>query len=224
MNPLARLGAAAGAAVLTLSLAAPAHAAKYVHNDAAGDVVVERCTWTTPEPPTDPEAEPTEPTDECTEGGADATFREGDITRTAIRHTARKVIIRTSYRELTRTNGFAVFVGSLRTNERVHRDVSIFFEPEFAPNGEVDVSRPNGDSVRCRVGKTVDFTANVIEVRIPRGCLSRPRWVQVSSGHIAVATTGDENNGGSTLAIDDAFTSNEARLFEMNWSPRVRRA
>ncbi len=248
MNPLTRLGAAAGIAVLALGLTAPAQAGRYVHNDPAGDVQVDVCTWTTPEPdpePTTTESPAPEPTDTTTDtsttgpvvaeepesdfedecssesSGTDASWREGDITRFAVRHTARKVILRTTFRELTRTEGFGVSIGMIRTNERLNRVVSVFFDNEFAPNGEVDLSRPNGDSVRCRVGKSIDFTSNVIEVRIPRTCLSSPRWVKVGVGQLTMSITGDEANGSAAFAADDALSSTVRD--ELTWSPRVRR-
>jgi hypothetical protein len=248
MNSLTRLGAAAGIAVLALGLTGPAQAGKYVHNDPAGDVQVDVCTWTTPPPTPDPAPTPTtepDPTatespapepstttapepepgldDGCTteSSGVDASWREGDITRFVVRHTARKVILRTSFRELTRTDGFSVTIGAIRTNERVNRMVSVFFDSEFAPNGEADLSRLNGRPVRCHVGKSIDFTANVIEVRIPRKCLSSPRWVKVGVGQVSLSMTGDDANGSDAIAADDALSSGVGE--NLTWSPRVRR-
>ena len=242
MNSLTRLGAAAGIAVLALGLTGPAQAGKYVHNDPAGDVYVDVCTWTTPEPtpepdPTSTESPAPEPTtttepevddeeefgDECSSesSGIDATWREGDITRFTVRHSARKVILRTNFRELTRTDGFSMSIGAIRTNERMNRVVTVFFDSEFAPNGEVDLSRMNGDSVRCRIGKSIDFTSNVIEVRIPRKCLSSPRWVKVGLGQLSMSMTGDDANGNISVAADDAQSSSV--LDDLTWSPRVRR-
>jgi hypothetical protein len=240
MNSLTRLGTAAGVAVLALGLTAPAQAGKHVHNDPAGDVYVDVCTWTTPEPtpepdPTSTESPAPEPTtttepeyedefeDMCSSesSGIDASWREGDITRFTIRHSARKVILRTKFRELSRTDGFSMNIGAIRTNERMNRVVSVFFDSEFAPNGEVDLSRLNGDSVRCRVGKSIDFTLNVIEVRIPRKCLSSPRWVKVGVGQLSMSLNGDDENGSIAVAADDAQSSTVGD--DLTWSPRVRR-
>lgn len=217
MHPLARLGAAAGAAVLALSLAAPAHAAKYVHYDTKGDVIVSHCTYT------ESETEPMEePTDECTET-VDPTVLEGDVTRTAIRHTERKVIVRTSYRELTRGDDFNIHIGAIRTNEGLNRHLFLMFADGMT---EVDLIRPNGNPVACRLGRTLDFTANVIEVRVPRSCLSSPRWVKVGLAHIRVNFEETETETGYTYSdstsIDDALSPSMGE--EPVWSPRIRRA
>jgi hypothetical protein len=244
MNRLARLGATSGAVILALSLAAPAEAARYVHHDAAGDVVVERCSFTFTEPEPDPATSPTadpsaqpgtspetapvladeeDPEDEDCTDAREPSFKEGDITRVAIRHTNRRVIIRTNYRELTRGEGFRVLVGQIRTNEHVARDVTLFYDRDFAPKGEVVLSRHNGDEVHCSLGKTLDFTANVIEVRIPRGCLSRPRWVRVGVGHVSMKFTGSETGGQTVVAIDDALRTGTTLDSDLTWTPRIRK-
>jgi len=241
MNRRARLGATSVAALLCLGLAAPAEAARYVHHDAAGDVVVERCTFTeptpapVPDPSTSPTADPatspaTDPdlTDEdeddeqCTHA-RDRSYKEGDITRVAIRHTNHRVIIRTNYRELTRSQGFRVLVGQIRTNEHVARDVVLIYDRDFAPKGEVVLTRHNGDVVSCGLGKTLDFTANVIEVRVPRTCLSRPRWVRVGVGHISMKFTETRTGGQIVTGIDDALRTSTTDDSDLTWSPRIRR-
>lgn len=216
MFPLARLGAATGTALLALSLAAPAQGARYVHTDESGDVHVETCTYTEP---TDAAVEPTE---ECTDG-VDSTVREGDVVRAAIRHTNRKVVLRTDFRRITRTEEFSVQIGLIRTNENVNRHVVLFYADGMT---ELSMTRPNGDRVRCRIGRTLDFADDYIEVRIPRGCLSRPRWVQVGIGHLGFDFQETEDESGSTVTevsrVDDAF-SPTMRDSGPVWSPRVRR-
>lgn len=202
MNPLARLGVIAGALALAAGLTAPAHAARYTYADATGDVSTESCTF---------EFEGPEPTEECTEG-TDPAAANGDITRVVIRHAPRTVVIRTHYRELTRSG--SVWIGAIRTNEGVRREV--IWDGD---TGRVIVFARDGRRVRCGVERTVDAAANVIEVRVPRTCLSRPRWVEVGVGHVRFQV--DEDGAGFTAGADDS--QSPAVRDSLTWSPRVRR-
>ena len=213
MNPLARLGAAAGTALLALGLAAPAHAGSYTYYDAAGDVYTETCTYT----------EDFE-TDECTDG-EDPTITEGDVIASSIQHRDRKVVLRTRYRELTpQPEGIRYHVGHIQTNEGIKRDVFLLFRGAWG-EGFFELSRPNGDRVRCSLGKTVSYAEDLIEVRIPRSCLSRPRWIRAGQGHVWGSITETETETGTVYS--DSFHADDAHATgmtdELKLSPRVYR-
>lgn len=202
MNPLARLGVIAGALTLAAGLTAPAHAARYAYDDATGDVSAETCTF---------ELDGEEPAEECTEG-TDPQAANGDITRVVIRHAPRKVVIRTHYRELTRAG--SLWVGGIRTNEGVRREV--IWDGD---SGRMLVFARDGRRVRCGAERTVDAAAEVIEIRVPRSCLSRPRWVEVGVGHVHFDITDDET--GFMVGADDG--QSPVVRDSLTWSPRVRR-
>ena len=202
MNPLARLGVIAGALALGAGLTAPAHAARYTYADATGDVSTESCTI---------DFEGPEPAEECTEG-VDPEAANGDITRVVIRHAPRTVVIRTHYRELTRAG--SVWIGWIRTNEGVRREVMW-----DGDTGQMTVFARDGRKVRCGVERTVDAAAETIEVRVPRSCLSRPRWVEVGVGHVRFAW--HEDGTGFTAGADDS--QSPVVRDSLTWSPRVRR-
>lgn len=218
MNPLARLGATTGAVLLALSLASPAGAERYVHYDARGDVQVENCTYTEPtDPATDPSLDPEE---DCTTS-TDRTVREGDITKVVVRHSHYRVVLRTTFRELTRSTDFNLHLGSVRTNEGLHRDIFVAYT-----KGETELAmfRGDGRAAKCDISKTIDFADNYIEVRIPRHCLSRPRWVQAGVGQIRLNFTESPDGASmsSSMFVDDGL-SPTVRDAGPVWSPRVHR-
>ncbi|TCJ30502.1 hypothetical protein [Nocardioides jejuensis] len=201
MNTLARLGALAGTAALTLGLAGPALADTFTYYDKAGDVWADTCTY----PADDPMAD-----GECTDA-RDSTIAEGDVIAASIQHNARKIVLRVRYRELTRDTDFHVFLGDIRTNEHLHRGVAVGYDSEEGVSFADLFRMSDGNDVRCSLGRTVDFTNNLIEVRIPRGCLSSPRWIQAGMGHLRFSETeGTAEDGTSTVTeatyFDDALS------------------
>lgn len=203
MNTLARLGAAAGTAVLALGLVAPAHAATWSYNDRSSDVAVETCDETT---------------EECTPK-ATTTTAQGDIVRSVVEHRSRKVVLRTKYRDLARGDWNSLYWGRVETNEGLKRQVGIFIDPDGTRTTRL--FRPNGNPVRCSVGTTVSYADNVIELRIPRSCLSGPRWVRAGQSFWRIAEgTGDAANTTVWWGDDGQSASpNDTPVL----SPRVRR-
>lgn len=197
MSPYTRIGAVTAALLLGLGVTAPAHAARYVHRDAAYDVQSETCTSET----------------ECTQ--TVVTTAEGDVRRTAIRHTRDKVVVRTTFRKLSRTSDERLFVGRIVTNEGLKRDAVMYFEPG-AGRGTAMLLRPNGALARCTVSGRVDYGNDVLVLSVPRRCLSAPRWVRVGVGYARY------QDGGVEFA-DDALIKAGVRDQPV-LSPRIRRA
>ncbi|MDO7868308.1 hypothetical protein [Nocardioides jiangxiensis] len=205
MKILARLGALAGTPVLALGLAAPAHAGGYTYYDKAGDVTVETCDATTYE---------------CTDA-VDSSIKEGDAIRSTVQHHAHNVELRTSYRELSGLPEGGALFATVRTNEKLTRHVIVFHDPEMG--SDAFMIRPNGDMVKCGgISTTVSYSRNIIDVKIPRGCLSRPRWIQAGQGYMwgqTVEGTTEAPNGSELSYIDDAQTAGLS--YDLRFGPKV---
>lgn len=130
--------------------------------------------------------------------------RDGDIARVRM-FNGNRVGIRVSFDELKRTDGFRVDLLRLVTNERVVREVSVLAGPGFG-DGEVTVTRANGDDVGCGVRHSTDYEANVVVIHVPRWCLSDPRSVRV--GYIAASLTSTLR----LLFLDDAQRDHTASV------------
>jgi hypothetical protein len=122
----------------------------------------------------------------------------GDIVRTHLWH-AHRVGAQVRFADLQKTGDFRADVLRIHTNENVNRTVMISAGPGNW-RGSVDLTKANGDTVPCRVAHSIDYTANVVTVRVPRSCLSRPRWVSMGFG--SLTSDGDDTG---TMYLDDAL-------------------
>lgn len=199
-----RRGAAAFALAcgLTATSFGPAAAQTVTVNDARGDVM--RYTM-----PVDDTAEP-DP-----EGVVDPAVTNGDVLRTTIRHSARRVAVRVKFVDLRRAGMFRGDFLSLRTNEGVRREVSLMAGTGMW-RGEADMTRPSGHPVKCAIRHRINYDTNVVKLSFPRRCASSPRWVQVGLGSMWAGADME------TFYMDDAQTDGEVRDV-LVWSPRVRR-
>ena len=109
--------------------------------------------------------------------------RRGDIRRTTIRHGVHAFNVRTQFSELARRLQYQGFVIRVRTNAGVRRYITIAagkFGPRTFWRGFVSVERPNGPDVDCAAAHRINYTTNVIRLRVPRSCLNDPQWVQAN--------------------------------------------
>lgn len=190
------------AAGMTVTSLGPTAAQTLTVNDARGDVL--RYTM-----PADETAEP-EP-----EAVADPSVTNGDVLRTTIRHSARRIAVRVKFADLKRAGMFRGDFLSLRTNEGVRREVSLM-AGQGLWRGETDMARPSGRPVKCAIRHRIDYGTNVVKLSFPRRCASSPRWVQVGLGSMWAGTDME------TFYMDDAQIAGEVRDV-LVWSPRVRR-
>lgn len=196
-----RLASVAGAAVIALGVAAPAHAARYDHADAAGDVL--QCDAAT---------------DADCAAPATAATQEPDVTNVTFRHRAYKVVVFAQFADLAPTDDLHGFVSTIRTNEGVNRVVSVY---TAGTKVGVEFTRPSGASVRCSgIRRAVDYDLNTVRIVVPRSCLSYPRWIQANFG--AISTPVDQ----SWIRADDAQQVGEGdpAVDDFAFSPRIKRA
>ncbi len=140
---------------------------------------------------------------------------EGDIVWMRVNHGAGAVRIRLRTAQLTRDSGqTTVPVFALRTNEGRRAELSLF----------VDAGRWQGQRVwtvndrrrTCRgLSSHIDYRAGTVEVKVPRRCLSNPRWVRVGGG---IGIFSD-----SQLYADDANQAGRVSN-DLPLGPRVGRA
>ena len=199
---LVTLGIAAG---MTVTGVGPSAAQTLTVNDARGDVL----SYSMPAEP-DGTVEEVEP-----EPVLAPTVSNGDIVRTTIRHSARRVAVRVKFADLRRTGVVRGDFLAVRTNEGVRREVSLMAGPGLW-RGQVDMARPDGRPVRCAVRHRINYDTNVVKLSFPRRCVSSPRWVQVGLGSMWADSTME------TFYMDDAHVA--GKLGEhLRFSPRVRR-
>jgi hypothetical protein len=140
--------------------------------------------------------------------------RNVDLEKVVVKHTARSVVAKASYTDLARSGHQFMYALRLRTNEGVKRDVNV--DTLFSGwKGNVTLSKPNGNEVRCRgLSHAIDYAADTVRVTVPRRCLSAPRWVQAFTAAIGFSETGD-------FYIDHGHRADMVE--KVTWSARIRR-
>lgn len=141
--------------------------------------------------------------------------RRNDIRRTIIRHDRTAITIRTKFSELSRQPAFYLLAARLRTSAGMRRGLDLFVD-ESDWQGDADLRRPDGRRVKCAIPHHIDYTRNVIRLRVPRSCLSDPRWVQAK-----VFTLGVFGQRASKMVGDSAH--GPERPAKRTWTPRLHR-
>lgn len=140
----------------------------------------------------------------------------GDFTRIHVNHAERAVIIRATYRDLRRRGLYLALSGRVKTNTGYTNGFYIAVGPDGdvawndPPRLELDYT--SSCDPKARIGpSTVDYRLNVMEVKIPRSCLRRPRWVKVQL---------HTSHGGIKRGFRDDGLS--AKAESHRWTKRVR--
>lgn len=137
-----------------------------------------------------------------------------DIVRTVVRHNGRSVKFRTRFVQLRNNEEGVVVVAKIRTNEGLKRFAAVLKDGSRNGTDGVLVSG-RGREVRCPgMTQDVDWAGDTVEVKVPRACLSRPRWVQV------VVAGGNHAMDGRRSYVDVAGT--EGHRFS-GWSEKISR-
>lgn len=181
-------------AVTLVSLApTAAHADKLVRVDASHDVVKYAQTSQTVQP--------------------DRT--EGDIVRSVVRHTAKRVVMTMSFAELTPTGIGAFNVFMIKT-PTMTRTVALQTIPGYWDGRAFFYKGVAGHAATCLgIRHKLDYTANTATVSVPRRCLHNPKWVKVAMQHNDSPTNYD-------TYMDDALTDGRMEDHPV-YGPKVRR-
>lgn len=189
--------ALATTATLLLAAVGPAHAAKHVRTDAAGDVVrINQETW----------AQTAVPHVEL-----------GDIRRFVVDHRAGNVFVTARFDRLARGRQTHIHGLQLLTSTSLRRDVSIVVTPQTGWQGRVFFTDRRDNERRCAHLRTrIAWDTNVLRVKVPRSCLGGPEWVRAGYGYFRITPT-------DRLFADEAFRSGAVGDVKPAFGPRVQR-
>ena len=137
-----------------------------------------------------------------------------DLDAVTVKHSARKVVATAQYVDLKRSTNRYMYLLRLRTDEGVKRDVTVDTLMS-GWDGAVTFGKPNGSEVKCRgLGFAIDYAANTVSVKIPRRCLSNPRYVEAFTAGAGFTRGGDQY-------IDHGHISGMKE--KVIWSERIRK-
>ena len=151
------------------------------------------------------------------EGGVPETSprqANGDIVKVRLRHRTNRIRARITFSELQRagsTNFFGVL--GLETNERIRRQVWFSTSREDKWSQQSYMQGPSARTVRCPIHHSFDYVNNVLVLGIPRACVSRPRWVQMSfHSHLGFDEGGDEAFNYKDDALRDGLRADDSQF------------
>lgn len=191
------------------SVSAVLFAAMFVPAAAVAD------TWSAPDPSGDVVAFADE---DQWPGTVDGEYHDGDIVSSSITHGRTSVTGVVQHAELTPGAGaHEIFTVIGFKTPRMVRFAEVQAHRD-APKGLVRLLNARYKPVRCR-GKSVaiDFTAGTVRATVPRRCLGKPRWVQLTAWTVTAEDTGPGWHE------DDALSTDPELVETLSWGPRVYR-
>jgi hypothetical protein len=166
--------AAAGALLAPLAIAAPAHAVRWDHTDAARDMYG-RC---------EPAGLPPE---ECPAEGIDPTRIDGDFRTTWVNHGVENLVVRSHFSALAAYE-YAYYRLAILTpdGQRYEYRISFIrdgneFQKAYPYGTPPKLVKADGNSfVSCPgLKKSVSYSNDIIEAVVPRSCLGKPYKVSL---------------------------------------------
>lgn len=100
-----------------------------------------------------------------------------DVVAVKVKHGGRRVVVKTTFLDLSSKAEGVVTQTKVKTNEGKH------FRLVLAKDGDRRGTKGYVSGRRCGgVHEKVSFTKNIAKISVPRRCLSNPRWIKVVSG------------------------------------------
>lgn len=122
----------------------------------------------------------------------------GDVTRTVLANRDKNVTAKITFAELKKVARSSLRMSlKIRTNESLSRVIMVTAK-DGVWAGKTKITTSAGTPVTCDVSTTIRYDTKKITVRVPRSCLSNPKWVQIKASVQTVAP--DE-----TRYLDDAL-------------------
>jgi hypothetical protein len=135
-----------------------------------------------------------------------ATVTHGDIQWVIAEHRLRAVVVTVKYVDLESGDGRNWELSSdLLTNERKWYTVIAYPTDSSSASAAVQLLDPGDRDVsECGVTARVDYELNYVKYRIPRPCISRPRWIRMTffstiSGNIVDPGRGPSPEAGGSF-------------------------
>ena len=142
-------------------------------------------------------------------------MRYADLTRTVVRHTKKRVIVRAEFVNLRRLKPTLLEFRAL-TDDGVIRQAELV----RTPSGSVfRLWTLTGSRLSCTgVEKRTDVTREVMRMSIPRRCFGNPAWIEA---HVAAFPAPFWNDGGDEALLDDSLQGPISTMgFPLAW-PRL---
>ena len=137
-----------------------------------------------------------------------------DVTSLEVRHLTNRIVVTAAYVELKRDGVPPAPISRLRFDDGP--TVTIQVDTFNRWSGESVLYTKQGPVDCARFDHAIDYTANTVELSVPRGCVGGPRWVEVNYISQGFVKDGNEYRGYRDNALTTGFGTG-------GWTERVRR-
>jgi len=139
-----------------------------------------------------------------------------DITKTVVKHSANKITITATFDDLKAKDAGYGLVDRLRFDHGPKVVANVDANGKWKGQAALYTNH-SGQQIDCAgLTHAIDYTANTVEISIPRSCVGKPTWVEVAE--FSVSNVSDDTTTHSY--IDDAGTDSHGFG---TWSDKVRR-
>jgi hypothetical protein len=119
--------------------------------------------------------------EDCPAGGVDPTRTDGDMGTTKVTHGSRNLVVKTHFVGLSKPSKWGIWAFVIGTNEDRTYKVQVILDDD-GDQVTYLINAKKNEVVSCSDRRTsIDFDTNIIQVRIPRSCLSSPVSVRLGS-------------------------------------------
>jgi hypothetical protein len=119
-------------------------------------------------------------------------------------------VVTTQWADLQKIGDRGELTVQFRTNEGLYASGWVLFTPKKW-KGRSAVAEDRGPKISCGVSHSADYQKDRVVLKVPRKCLSGPKWIKVIVG--------------STWVVDDQGYDDNVHNTEAfaKWSARIRR-
>ena len=141
-----------------------------------------------------------------------------DVDKVVVRHTARRIVVTTTYADLQKQEI------TLAASSRMRFDdgpaVGMMVDTWQKWSGETVLYKQSGMPIKCAgFDHAIDYTANTVQLSVPRSCVGDPRWVQVN--YVGLGNVEDPESASGYRNYEDS--AHHAGSGWNGWSNRVRK-
>lgn len=142
-----------------------------------------------------------------------------DVLSTVVRHLPTKLVLRFTYADLKRSGTRFGIINHLRFPDGPQIVAAVDTNTRWKGIPVLAKNR-TGEPIRCPgLDHAIDYSANTIELTIPRSCIGTPTWVDVNS--FAVGQEDDpESESGVHAYIDNSLNGGHG---DNGWTRHVRK-
>lgn len=141
-----------------------------------------------------------------------------DVDTVVVRHTARRIVVTTTYAELKRQEITLAVSSRMRFDDGPA--VGMMVDTWGKWSGTSVLFKKSGAPIECPgFDHAIDYAANTVELIVPRSCVGNPSWVEVN--YVGLGNVEDPESESGYRNFED--TAHSAESGWNGWTERVKK-